>query len=40
MYKHARELVEQSENKEAQELREAWETIEPLFDCLGRENMG
>jgi hypothetical protein len=40
MYDHARELVEQSESKEAAELREIWETVEPLFECLGRENMG
>lgn len=40
MYDHARELVEHSESQEAAELREVWDVIEPLFDSLGRENMG
>lgn len=40
MYDHARELVEHSDSKEAEELREIWDTVEPLFECLGRENMG
>ncbi|MBX0325240.1 cell division protein FtsZ [Halomicroarcula sp. F13] len=40
MYDHARELVEHSDSQEASELREMWDTVEPLFDCLGRENMG
>ncbi|NHX40276.1 MULTISPECIES: cell division protein FtsZ [Haloarcula] len=40
MYDHARELVEHGESQEAAELREIWDVIEPLFDSLGRENMG
>jgi hypothetical protein len=40
MYDHARELVEHSDSQEAAELREIWDVIEPLFDSLGRENMG
>lgn len=40
MYDHARELIEHSDSVEATELREIWDTVEPLFDALGRENMG
>lgn len=40
MYDHARELVEHGESQEAAELRDIWDVIEPLFDSLGRENMG
>ena len=40
MYEQARHLVENSESEEANELREIWDTVEPLFDSLGRENMG
>jgi len=40
MYDQARHLVENSESEEANELREIWDTVEPLFDSLGRENMG
>lgn len=40
MYAHARELAEHSDSQEAAELRESWDDIEPLFECLGRENIG
>jgi len=40
MYDQARDLVENGDSEEANELREIWDTVEPLFDCLGRENMG
>jgi len=39
MYDHAKEIKE-GNTKQAENLREAWEYVEPLFSCLGRENMG
>ncbi|SDY79014.1 cell division protein FtsZ [Halopenitus persicus] len=38
MYDHAKNIKE-GNSQQAENLREIWEYVEPLFSCLGRENM-
>ncbi|MFB6195342.1 MAG: cell division protein FtsZ [Haloplanus sp.] len=40
MYEHAAELKKDGSSERAENVRESWDLIEPLFSCLGRENMG
>jgi len=40
MYEHAAELKNDGSSERADKLRDTWHLIEPLFSCLGRENMG
>lgn len=39
MYEHAAEIKD-GNSRRAKNLQEVWEQVEPLFSCLGRENMG
>jgi len=39
MYAHARELKQEGHSEQAENIREVWQHIEPLFSCLGRDNM-
>lgn len=39
MYEHAREIKEHAGSAQGQNLREIWDQVDPLFSCLGRENM-
>ncbi|GAB6878446.1 hypothetical protein JCM17823_07200 [Halorubrum gandharaense] len=38
MYDHAKEIRD-GNSQQAENLREIWEYVDPLFSCLGRENM-
>lgn len=38
MYEHAAEIKE-GNSQQAENLRDVWEHVDPLFSCLGRENM-
>lgn len=39
MYDYAKKLKEEGNSEQAENIRGVWEHIEPLFSCLGRENM-
>lgn len=39
MYDHAKRLKEEANDQQAENLREIWHLIDPLFSCLGRDNM-
>ncbi|WP_135852187.1 FtsZ/tubulin family protein [Halorussus salinus] len=39
MYDHAKQLKEEGNNQQAENLRDIWHLVDPLFSCLGRENM-
>lgn len=39
MYEHARQLKQEGNSEQAENVREVWQHIEPLFSCLGRDNM-
>lgn len=39
MYDHAKRLKEEGNSRQAESLREVWHLVDPLFSCLGRENM-
>lgn len=40
MYQETKRLKDQASSDQAEALRDRWDVIEPLFDSLGRENMG
>ncbi|ELY44703.1 FtsZ/tubulin family protein [Natronorubrum tibetense] len=39
MYNHAQTLKQEGNSQQAENVRDAWENVETLFSCLGRENM-
>jgi hypothetical protein len=39
MYDHAKKLKQEGNSEQADNIRDVWSDIEPLFSCLGRENM-
>ncbi|NHN57463.1 MULTISPECIES: cell division protein FtsZ [Halorussus] len=39
MYDHAQQLKEEGNSRQAESLRDVWHLVDPLFSCLGRENM-
>ncbi|WP_135827752.1 FtsZ/tubulin family protein [Halorussus halobius] len=39
MYEHAKQLKEEGNSRQAESLRDIWHLVDPLFSCLGRENM-
>jgi len=40
MYEHVKELTEQSESQQAENVREVWPLVEALFGAMGRDAMG
>jgi len=39
MYEHAQKLKQDGNSEQAENIRDVWSHIEPLFSCLGRDNM-
>lgn len=39
MYEHAQTLKQDGTSEQAENVRDVWPDIEPLFSCMGRENM-
>lgn len=39
MYDHSQQLKEEGNSRQAESLRDIWHLVDPLFSCLGRENM-
>ena len=40
MYDYAKEIKQEGNTSQAEHVRDAWDHVEALFSCLGRENMG
>ncbi|GAA0203559.1 cell division protein FtsZ [Halobaculum roseum] len=39
MYEHAKRLKDEGQSVQAEDIRDVWNEVQPLFDCLGRSNM-
>jgi len=40
MYDHAKQIKQEGNTQQAEHIRDAWDHVDALFSCLGRENMG